>query len=441
MRAFRRIALTLLAGLSLAACAGRSAAPGMPTLAPTPGVQASHEQPVALAQIVTPTPTPTPASPSVAPRPDIVVWWPVELLRGPAPAVDEGLSARFDAFQEDHSLTLLVRTKRSEGAGGIMSTLRTASRVAPDALPDLALMTRANMRLAVEDGLLYPLESLLPATLTGSLYRQARALGEVDDALYGVAYTLETQHVAYRQATFQEPPTTFEAVLQAGQPFAFPAGDERGVGDTLLIQYVAAGGRVASEDGSPLLEEAPLLAVLTFYQQAVEAGLLGPDVLDYRSAADYWDLFLSGALGLAQVDSTTYLAASGQVPNVAAAPVPTQGGQPLTTLRGWLWVLTTPDPDRQARAVEFLTWMMEEENHAAFARLLGRLPAQPAALRAWQRGAYGRLTGQLLEGQALILAGEVNPTVAASLQAALLAVLNGQQTAQQAAAEAVAAVQ
>jgi ABC-type glycerol-3-phosphate transport system substrate-binding protein len=333
---------------------------------------------------------------------------------------------------------LLVRVKRVEGVGGIISTLRSASAVAPGALPDLTLLPRQHLLAAADAGLVVPLDDLLPATIHRNLYSQALALGQIDGQLYGVPYFLEIPHIVYRETVFDAPPTTFDAILEAGQPFVFAAGQESGVNETLFIQYLAAGGRVADEDGAPLLDEVPLLIVLEFYEQAVAEGLVDATVLDYISPASYWEDFVNGEQSLVQVDSSTYLASRAQIPNAVPAALPTADGEPLTALDGWLWVLTTADPDRQHQAIAFLDWMMRAENQAAFTQAMGIVPSQRTALRLWDESRYSVLVETLLDAQPVLI--EANTAVTAALQAALTSVLTGELSAAEAAAEAVTAL-
>lgn len=345
------------------------------------------------------------------------------------------LRAQIEDFQNAHGLLVQWRAKRLNGAGGIMSTLRTASAVAPGALPDLVLLRREQLLIAVDTGLIYPPDDLLAVTTTGGIYNQALALGQVNGTLYGIPYTVTIQHSVYRESLFNTPPTSFAAVLDAAQPFAFPAAPTEGVSQTVLLQYLAAGGRLAAEDGSPLLDEEPLAAVLAFYEAAVADELLAEEALAYQSTLDYWADFLSGELGLAVIDSNTYLGSLGQVPNVSVAPIWTsEDSTPLTTLDGWLWAITTTDPDRQAQAAVFLDWIMQADRQASLAQNLGRLSSRP-----WDDDVYSQLVRELLDSEQLIVADEINAALASTLQNALLAVLNGEASASEAAAAAVAA--
>ncbi len=407
----------------------------------------------ALPAVATATPLPeTPAAPSeISPGipapsstpdipPSVTIWWPAALASSSESSVSTELQAQFDDFEAVTDLPLLVRIKRLDGAGGILSTLQTALPVAPAARPDLTLIPRQHMRAAAFAGLIYPLDEVLPASLLQDLYPQARQYGQIDEVTFGLPYLLTLQHTVYRESAFERSPTTFGELLEAGQAFAFPAGAQSGANDTLLIQYTATGGHLVSGPGDPALEEQPLVEVLTFYEQAREAHLIDAEVLNYRQTADYWRAFEQGDLNLAETDSSTYLAAEGRLDSVSTGPIPSFTGQEVTLLDGWVWVLTTPDPGRQAGALAFLEWMMRAENQAALARALHLLPSQWTALR--QFGAppdYIRLVESLLSQMPPFFREEVDAALAAALQDALSAVLTGEETAAQAAAGAMRA--
>ncbi|MBN1965182.1 MAG: hypothetical protein JW910_11090, partial [Anaerolineae bacterium] len=216
-----KTARVLVLGLVLAACA--AAPTTTPAAMPvqtqrTSGVmRESNTQETIRFQDATPASTPasvstsTPgASPTITPTPgdtraDVIIWWPASLLPDPDTPAEATLNAQVDEFQSAHGMSVLLRAKRLLGAGGIMSTLRTAGQVAPGALPDLALVRREQLLAAAGTGLIYPLDNLLPDSALRGLYPQALALGEIDGVLYGVAYTLRVQHIVYRESVFTTP--------------------------------------------------------------------------------------------------------------------------------------------------------------------------------------------------------------------------------------------
>lgn len=364
--------------------------------------------------------TPTPALEMVR------VWWPDELYpQGDERALDT-LQAQWDGFAQAYpTLTLEVRRKRTSGLGGILSTLRTAEPVAPGALPDLTLMRRADMITAANEGLIVPLDDWLPADLAGNnLLPGVRSLGEINGVLYGVPYVLNLVHAAYRPATLATPPLSFAQILEAGTPYLFPAG-AMPVSWSVLLQYRAAGGRLVDETGAAILDAQPLLDVLDFYAQGVQAGLFGPALLQYARYDDYWNQFVATSSNLAAVDTVTFLQRRKDATNVKPVSIPTPDGTPITALDGWMWVVTTQNPERYQRVSAFLAWMMRVGQQSLFSEAFGALPSQTRALRLWDDHEYAGFAQDLLATAVLVPEAHRNNSASLALQEALVAVLQG----------------
>lgn len=375
----------------------------------------------AVRQVDLPVATPTTSAPLLTVR----VWWPDELY--PEAEEEEGiLLAQLDGFQQGMpGYTLDFRRKRTNGLGGILSTLRTAAPVASGALPDLTLMRREDMITAATEGLIFPVEDWVPATLVnGDLLPGARQLGEIDGVLYGVPYGLSTVHVVYRTTALPNPVLTFADVLSQKPRYGFPAGTAP-TSWTLLLQYRTAGGRLADDSGVPVLDREPLVAVLDYYAQGVREGLFDASLMEIASVEDSWEAFISADVDLAGVDTFTYLSGKARVLNIAVAPIPTWDGAPVTALDGWLWLLTTQDPDRQERALAFLLWMMRTGPQGLLTEAVGVLPSQRQALRIWEDQPYARFAGNLIEFADVSPLTYRSSPAAFALQQSLEAVLAG----------------
>jgi ABC-type glycerol-3-phosphate transport system substrate-binding protein len=433
-------ALTTLLAIGIAAC-GASLWPSAPgtataTAVPSPTVVLTGFAPEVEGQRAL-----RPASASLqtqitpTPAPEIVrVWWPDELYPQNDELALETLQAQWDGFAQAYPmLTLEVRRKRSSGLGGILSTLRTAEPVAPGALPDLTLMRRGDMITAANEGLIVPLDDWLPDDLAdNNLLPGVRSLGEINGVLYGVPYALNVVHAAYRPAALAVPPTSFEEVLATRTPYLFPAGAIP-ISWTLLLQYRAAGGRLVDETGTAILDAQPLLDVLEFYAQGVQAGLFGPALLQYVRYEDYWNQFVAAASNLVAVDTFTFLGRRDSVPNARPVSIPTPDGTPITALDGWMWVVTTQNPERYQRVSAFLAWMMRVGQQSLFTEALGMLPSQTRALRLWDDREYAEFAQDLLATAILVPEAQRNNNASLALQEALVAVLEG--TAPDAAAD------
>ncbi|RPI97576.1 MAG: extracellular solute-binding protein, partial [Chloroflexi bacterium] len=306
------------------------------------------------------------------------------------------------------------------------------------AMPDLTLMRRVDMLVAATEGLIVPLDNWLPSDLVGDLLPGTQTLGEIDGLLYGVPYALNLHHSIYRASMAEEPLLSFDDVLAQEQVYLFPAGSPP-VSWTLMLQYLAAGGRLVDVDGSPVLDREPLVAVLSYYERGVDKGLFDSTLLQYTRFDDYWNHFASAEAHLIDVDSITYLAHKNTVQNVGLIPLPTLGGTPITALDGWMWVVTTSDPDRQQQALVFLSWMMRISQQSSFTEAFGILPSQQRALRLWNDEAYAEFARLLIESAESVLLIQRNDAASLALQTALVDVLDGA-SAEAAADHALAAL-
>ncbi len=377
---------------------------------------------VLIAMTATPLPTPSPAPEQRTIR----VWWPDELYPAEGSEAAAILQSQFDLFRQTYnSYAVEIRRKRSHGPGGILASLRTAAPVAPGALPDLTLMRREDLITAAQEGLIVPLDEWIPADLSGSnLFSGVRALGEVDGVLYGIPYALNARHTLYRASVFDTPPQTFADVLQAETPYLFAANDAP-VSWTVLLQYLAAGGQLVDGKGAATLSPDALQIVLEFYAEGEARGVFSPALLDYTQPQDYWNAFLSGEAHLVTVETQTYLSQRDAVQSVAPSIIPTADGEPLTVLDGWMWVVTTPNPDHQRQALAFLSWMMRVSHQSAFSEAFGVLPSQVRALRLWEDRAYADFARALITTAIVFPEVRRNNVAAIALQNAVADVIKG----------------
>jgi ABC-type glycerol-3-phosphate transport system substrate-binding protein len=369
----------------------------------------------------------------------IMVWWPAALYPDEKSAAAQTLRRQLENFTAASHQTVTVRVKRNDGLGSVYQTLLSGSAVAQSAMPDLALMRRSDLAQAVAAKLVVQIDSKV-LSLT-DFYPAGLALGQVNGNQYGIPYVLEVQQTLYRTTALPIPPRSTDDLIASGQPILFPAGVVKGVDTTFLQQYLAAGGHIADDKGAPTLDAGPLKTVLSYYGQAVSAKIVGPQLLDYTNSTQYWQTFLSGKANLVQVDSTTYLAQRANLTNVGTLPVlvPASGAL-VSAVDGWLWVVTTSDPDRQAQALSLLNWLVQSDQQAAFTHAIGVLPSQRSALTAWGDDKYAAFAATLLEQPSVPAQDMIDPGVAAALQAAFDSVLNGRKTADVAASDAVASV-
>ena len=370
-----------------------------------------------------------------APRP-LKVWIPAPLIADESSQAFQLLNDHTQVFSERNNLAVDYRIKAVGAVGGIMSTIRSGSEVAPGALPDIALIRRRDLMPAQAQQYLQSMETLFSSSLINEL-DSALEFGQIplEDgvALYGLPYFFEVLHTVYAPPLdYADRRLSFDDALANPATFLFPAGRANGLNQTFYLQYLAAGGLEPPNDDTTI-DEAALGAVLEFYEQLVEQDLIAPDVLTYQSPAAYQANFIRDADQriLAVFSSSEYLSMLDQQnPNLLAAGIPAPNDASITTRDGWLWVIVTPDLTRRALSARYLEWLMQPVFHARFSMELYQLPSQPAILGDSLPAAVdGPFMEALLDNAIRPIPESEGGTAPRLMQEALMQVLHGDTTA------------
>jgi ABC-type glycerol-3-phosphate transport system substrate-binding protein len=429
---FMRFVFSVLIALVLALCAACG-----PSTA-SPSVAATTEATIELTVTAPPTQTSVEITPEATPdtSPTLHVWWPDALAPASNQKATLALADYVDAFRATiPDLAVEMRLKKAQDSGGIMETLRTGYTVAPDALPDITLLRRSDLLAAVDAGYIQPMQGLVTSAVLGDLYPAALDLGRVNSTLYGLAYSLDVEHIAYRPVILNGNFAHFTDVLRDKQKFVFPAGVTEGLSDVFFLQYLSAGGSITElMQGAP--NQKALLTVLTFYKQAVDTGVIDRSVLDYARPDDYLFQLAQGKFDAGLITSSQYLNLLSSGQSLEAAPIPLAEGEPSTVVNGWMWVVITKDKDKQTLALRFIEWMLDANRLAAYSRQINVLPARKAAMRLWDTGAFTDLANRLLSNARLPLAGG-DSEILRAMENALAAVISGQRTPEEAVSDVV----
>lgn len=418
-----RLLLIVIAGF-FAACA----------VVQTPSAQVLTPEVTEVVPTVAPT-VPTTGAPTAEPTVEqpvtLNIWFPEQLAPIDNEDAADLLSEQISAFQAANgNVEISFRLKSSADVGGIMSTLRSANAVAPGAVPDLTLVRRADLLTAVQSGLVEPITEGRAAAILGNLHPGVAALGRVDDRLYGLPYNVEVQHLALQPGTVPGTTLSFSDVLDEEINFVFPAGRTNTLSDMFLAQYRAAAGLLDAGDLS--IDVDTLRAILDFYEQAVNAELIAPIVLEYTTSENYAEALAQGTISAGLVTSSQYLALLARDVELDYAAIPTQSGDPATVVDGWVWVLTAAETERQTVAFRFLNWMMDASRQSEYNRAIHMLPSQRTALRQWEDAAYVAFVDGLLNRATLPLLDSDSAIAGRVIQSALASVLSGRRTAAQA---------
>ena len=154
--------------------------------AETPSAQVLTPEVTEIVPTVAPTLTTTgapTAEPTIEQPVTLNIWFPEQLAPLDNEDAADLLSEQISAFQTANAnVEVSFRLKSTADAGGIMSTLRSANAVAPGAVPDLTLMRRADLIMAVQLGLIEPITEARAAAVLGG----ASLFGGIGSALGAV---------------------------------------------------------------------------------------------------------------------------------------------------------------------------------------------------------------------------------------------------------------
>ena len=369
---FLRVALFISLAVAAAGC--NSATPPPPLEATDVGAR-------------TPTPTvePTPTESLVR----LGLWMPESLAPIGASRADALLRAQIAEFDDNQpEITLVVSAKKDRGPGGLLDLLRAASPVAPAALPDVILLSDADLAIAAREGLIQPLDESFDPQIESRLFPFARNAAYIDGKRMGVPLAVDFDHLALDVGQLNARLLAWPDVISATVPYLFSFSDAGHVSDGVLADYAALGGTIINAEGQPALTPEALTQLLTLYRDAKTAGVILPDSLDWTDLEMAWSAFRRGESPLVRVNASRYLAARASGSNLDFAPSLLVGDRAVSPIgRSWNLAVVTPDPRRTALAVALMAHLTEPDRSAAWTQARGILPARIDALEQWNLSA------------------------------------------------------
>ncbi|HZW04859.1 MAG TPA: extracellular solute-binding protein [Anaerolineaceae bacterium] len=393
--------------------------PASSTQTPTVSNLVTHSVPATTAA----TPTAEPAGPQT-----LTLWVPPQFdPNGGAPG-GALLNERLAQFEsENPGVEISVRVKAQTGPGGLLDTLTSASAAAPAAVPALIALPRADLESAALKGLIYPLDELSTAIDQNDWFPFAQQLALVQGATFGLPFVGDAQVLLYRPARVPTPPTTWEQILQRGEPLAFAASDPQAL--VTLNLYAGSGGTVEDVQGRPTLDAQVLGQVLQMYENGAQGGTFPAWLAQYQTDGQAWQAYIEERTPWVVNWASRYLAEL--PPDTNIAPLPSLSAEPFTLATGWLWALSEADPERQKLAVRLAEFLTDGEFLAQWSEQNGHLPTRPSALSGWQNQSLRTLLNDV------VLAAEVRPrnelvgSIGPAMQAATIQILQNEGDAAQ----------
>jgi len=386
--------------------------------------------------------TPSPAT--VKPISGVVtlkVWLPPQFDPASGTPASELLQKRLQAFESLYeNISVETRVKALEGSGGLLVSLSAANAASPLALPDLVVLSRADLESAALKGLVQPLDGLTDELKEEDWYDYARQLAKVQDSVFGLPFGGDALMLVYQPSAVAFPPLTWEETLSLETPLAFAASDPQAL--LLLAVYQSLGGIIQDEQGRPFLDEPLLVQTLNIFQQATAVDVLPYWLTQYEEGAQIWQAFLNQQVQLGVVWSSDYLPNSSNIDlDLGATVLPGIGGRSFTFAKGWVWAVVSSQTERRDLSLRLAEFLVDGQFLASWTAANGLLPPRVGAVLPWPNASSRGLVGNLALSAHAVPSGDILASLGPVLKHATEQVLKEQADPQQAAKSAVEKLQ
>lgn len=383
------------------------------------------------------TPTPTPAPTQVADSPStttsLEVWLPPQFSPNNDDLPASLLLTRLNEFNDLYpNLNVTYRIKAESGPASLLESLKTASNAAPLVLPDLVLLSTRDMVRAAEQELIYPYPENF-FTEEEDWYSVSFPMGSFQQQIFGIPFAADALVAVYNPLVVEVFPSSWNNLILEEHTISFPAADPQAL--YTLALYLSIQGRLLDDENTVILENQPLADILNYYFQALSVNLLPPNASQLDTDESAFSQLLAGRSEIAITWANRYLSLSN--PSVSATTPPTIEGNSSTLIKGWVWSVTSPDPNIQAAAAELARFLSAPEFMGPWTEASNLLPSRPSATDLWQNEHNSALAGLLLSVGENVPPPRVVETVGTPIREAIFDVLTGVQTPAEAAQTAV----
>ncbi len=306
----------------------------------------------------------------------LVVWVP-EFFQPPGSTPVAVLEDVYEQFRLNHpGVHLDLQIKAEDGDASLFNYLRYAQNMAPTILPDVVLLETAQLWQAADLGLIQGVDwQALPRT--PDFFPFARDAARYQEKTLGIPYSADIIHLVYHAQQIEQAPLTWAELMTSGRPYLFAAGKREQPNESLLLQYISAGGQLA-ENGT-VNNSTALTALFTFMAQAKQQSMLPDGIVEIRSLDTAWSTFEADYAGFADTSARLVLARRQTLDQLGFAPVPTATGATLTIARTWAFAVVTADAQQQQLALDLIAQLLAPAVHSAWSRSTGQLPTQTTA--------------------------------------------------------------
>ena len=299
------------------------------------------------------------------------------------PNVDTGsgkiLRTHIESFQELYpQYSLTIRVKADSGSSSLLNALLATSSAAPGVLPSVVLISRADLEVAVAQGIIQPVNELSSAIDESDWFPFANKMGIIHGETYGLPFAADAMGLVMHEDIFgSEYVSLIEANRRLGT-IAFAAGDP----DTVVpfILYKSIGGKTEDNQGQPTIELEYLLNTLTSIEENRMLGVFPPTLIEYQSDNQVWAAFSENEFEGVLTWLSRPLA---EADNYFISPLPGIENQPYTYASGWVWCLVDKKNTNRELSISFVEHMIDPLFLSDWTPKTRYLPVRPSSVTGW----------------------------------------------------------
>lgn len=385
----------------------------------------------AVADTNTPTETAEP-TPTVY---SLELWVPPQFDTEQDTASGKALSEAIKAYVEENpNVTISLRVKATSGDSSMLNTIISASHIAPDVLPSMALISRNDMETAVQRGLLQPVTTTAFSDIStwNSFARQSSV---IDNTIYSIPIFGDDLVITYRKSRTGTDLGDWADILGRGMPIGFAPSSSSSLFAAFV--YLSMGGKLTNDQGQPYLDQQKLTETLNFFLTGGQNGSFPPSIAQMVDQTQVWQRFNEGTLSIIISPFSSFR--HYQNSDITMHPIPLSdliNDYPLVNT--WNLVLLEDDSAVQEEAIKFAEYLSSISVNDQLSYKAGYLPVRNGAHEAWADDPQQEDVIMMSENAALIPNNQIINKLAPIINSAVSQVIKNQATPEDAAKDAIA---
>lgn len=312
---------------------------------------------------------------------ELVVWVPEEFSIFNESEAAELFKQRVEGFERQYPGTVVVlRVKASSGSGGILDSLRNTKTAAANALPQIALLSSADMKDAADQALLLPVEDFFHDNNPSTYFSYAHEISELSGTMYGFPFVGDAL-VGIANNSFSDLGfTSWDEIRTKRIPLYFAANSPQAT--FIISQYLSTGGSLIDEQGHAAFNQDNLMTVLAAFDQNVRSKLFQESFSTLNTNEDAWTLLQNGEI---KWEINWYSKAmQSDLGGLQIFQLPSLGSESYVSAKGWLWTIVNSDAEVDAIVPEFIAYFSDPQFLAEYSQAAGYLPVLPASLALYE---------------------------------------------------------